>query len=257
VQAKLLRLLESGEYRPVGSEEGNKYANLRIIGAGQNKLVNNSDKLRGDLKARIAQLSVQLNPLEKLGEEIIIKICTALLERYSFTSISSKDGEDKKLSPKKIREYQDKLRDSSRKNLLLRNGWKESNIRELNNFLRHWLVFGDEEFYQLKQKLGAEDVKITVSESNGNSKEISIKDYGDFAPYLGPFNDENDISTIFKENPFENAVKAYVNYLFDRYNHMGIDEKEPRKRKTKKEFARRIGSTESKLRNLLKKNSEQ
>ncbi len=72
LQVKFLRVLESGEFRPVGSERV-FYADVRLITAtnrnSQNAIKNGL--MREDLYFRIAQFPVRMPPLRERGQDIV------------------------------------------------------------------------------------------------------------------------------------------------------------------------------------------
>jgi transcriptional regulator with PAS, ATPase and Fis domain len=71
MQAKLLRTLESGEYRPVGSNKS-LHSRFRILAAtsGDMEQVIRSGKLRPDLLHRLGAVRIALPPLRKRLEDI-------------------------------------------------------------------------------------------------------------------------------------------------------------------------------------------
>ncbi len=98
IQAKLLRCLESGEFRPIGGTE-NRYTDARIIAAGQPERLENPLNVRPDLKSRLCQLSVEILPLrevERRNAGTIYKIAFVFMERYTWTrmfpSLDAADG---------------------------------------------------------------------------------------------------------------------------------------------------------------------
>src|SRR5262249_23735620 len=81
LQAKLLRVLEDGHYRRVGSTEEN-HADVRII-AATNKNLNAAYKaghFREDLYYRLNVIAIVLSPLSERGEDI-----PALVEHFLNT----------------------------------------------------------------------------------------------------------------------------------------------------------------------------
>ncbi len=92
-QAKLLQVLETGEYRPVGSVE-KKSASVRLICATNQQLENlkNGKSFRTDLYFRISGVQLHIPPLRKRKEDI------QLLAKYFLDRISQKEGVKKELS---------------------------------------------------------------------------------------------------------------------------------------------------------------
>ena len=83
MQVKLLRLIETGTYRAVGSTEL-KRAQFRLICATHKNLSNNvaSGEFREDLYYRINAFPIVLPPLRERGEDIAL-IAKSMLEKFS------------------------------------------------------------------------------------------------------------------------------------------------------------------------------
>ncbi len=215
VQAKILRWLESGEYRPVGAVGGNKRVDVRIIGAGQGNLLNDSARIRPDLKARIAQLTVELFPLHELENQqpgTLIKIVNALLERYTWTNVLRK-GKRYTLTPKDIRDCRDELaKDDQKKKLLAAADWSESNVRQLNNFVRHWLAFEEDEFNNLSPR------NLGIGKELSGTGIVLKNRYGKYlTKYLNQVNTLSGFEKLIDENPIKNLTKAYAKYIYQLY----------------------------------------
>lgn len=240
IQAKLLRFMESGEYRPLGSTE-NRYSDTRIIAAGQpSRLDGNS--VRADLKSRIGQLDIDLLPLrelEKRSPGTLCKIAFILLERYTWTTIFNKN-QIRELTPYDIKEFQDKLASNLTLDLLVNREWKESNIRELNNFLRKWIVFGDDELNALKA--GREGQEASQQNSDTTFYDSELKSF------LKEPKDRNDLKQLVVKKPLQNLKKSYIRHLYAIYS--AIIEHENAtldipKKPTQKELAKIMGVTEN------------
>jgi DNA-binding NtrC family response regulator len=114
-QAALLRVLECGELRSVGSNKIEKVA-VRVLAATNENLdaMAAEGKFRMDLLLRLSGYRIRLQPLrERVGE--IPEIIDALLSRMSETSSL---GEPYQLTP-------------ALRGLLLNHSWQEGNVREL------------------------------------------------------------------------------------------------------------------------------
>lgn len=85
MQPKLLRMLESGEFRRVGGSRSLK-ADVRVVSATNRDLLNRVDQelFRHDLYYRVAGIEVPLPPLRERREDIPA-LAEALLERMSKT----------------------------------------------------------------------------------------------------------------------------------------------------------------------------
>jgi len=247
IQAKFLRVLESGEYRPLGGTE-NKYTNVRIIAAGQTQLLNDPLRIRRDLLSRLSQLNIEILPLRKL-EKIcpgtLRKIIFVLLERYTWTSVF-RNGTIYELSPKDIKDYQEALvRDAGKILKLSKCDWKESNIRQLNNFLRHWLVFGDGEFSAFPA-LNGHNVCTSESIETPAIPDVHISDE-QLSLYLQNLQSREELQALFVDNPISELKKSYMRHVGKVYER--IIENENRQkgteiRPTQKELASLIGITE-------------
>ena len=228
IQAKLLRFVESGEYRPLGSTQ-TRYADTRIIAAGQEKRLTGSKRIRPDLLSRINQVGIDVLPLRELESRCggtIYKIAYVLLERFTWSFVYQ-NGLKHELSPCDIKEYQIKLR-TTFSEYLIKHSWKDSNIRELQNFLRQWIVFGDEEFERLDTPVPGpgcfsqafHDRKLTL--------------------YLREPRSRSELKALGEKQPLRNLKKAYIRHLFMIYTNIVEKENLTRdisRKPTQKEFA--------------------
>lgn len=114
-QARLLRVLETGEYIPVGATEVRK-TDVRIVAATNVNIRQaiNEGRFREDLYYRLNQVPVQMPPLRERGEDII------LLFRLFAMQMAEKYRMDKVV-----------LTEES-KQLLMRYKWP-GNVRQLKN----------------------------------------------------------------------------------------------------------------------------
>ncbi|OOE74745.1 hypothetical protein BZG25_00895 [Salinivibrio sp. ML198] len=95
LQVKLLRVLESGEYRPVGSTRNQK-ANVRLLAATNRDAQEaiQQGKLREDIYYRLAQFVVTVPPLRARGDDIHA-LTTHFLAELNFnhqTTVSISDN---------------------------------------------------------------------------------------------------------------------------------------------------------------------
>jgi len=121
MQVKLLRLLETQTYRPVGSIAIKK-ANFRLICASHKDLLElvNAGKFRHDLYYRIAGLSIQLPPLRERNNDIV------LLAKHILNTL----GSDKTLSQPTL--------------AALKKYTFPGNIRELRNIVEQAILMADD-----------------------------------------------------------------------------------------------------------------
>lgn len=130
-QSKLLRVLENGQFRPLGSNQYIK-VNIRVIAATNRDLRESvkNGKFRQDLYHRLNRVEIHLPPLRERREDI------SLLIRHLLNMISVKM--DKKVSGVS--------RDVQK--LLLKYDWP-GNIRELENVLERASILTKKTFIDL------------------------------------------------------------------------------------------------------------
>jgi transcriptional regulator with PAS, ATPase and Fis domain len=248
IQAKLLRFIESGEYRPLGSSE-NRYSNIRILAAGQSARVDEPGMVRPDLKSRISQLDVELLPLrevEKRGPGTLHKIAFILLERYTWTTIFH-ENRQRELTPLDIKNFQEKLALPQNQELLCRQEWRVSNIRELNNFLRKWIVFGDDEFILLRQPIASGE-KLSDVMSSPVVQDEALQNF-----LANPINRE-ELKELFSKKPLQSLKNAYIRHIFAIYSKIIEQENlisDMPQKATQKELAKLMGVTENTISRLL------
>ena len=124
-QAKLLRVLGSGEYTAVGGRES-KQANVRIIAATNRSLEEmvRQGTFRQDLFYRIQVLPIILPPLRERKEDIPFLVNDILTKLGSSGRMVSRDL-----------------------TLLMEHDWP-GNVRELQNVLERYVAFGNLDFFQ-------------------------------------------------------------------------------------------------------------
>jgi len=242
IQAKLLRFLESGEYRPLGGTE-NRYSDIRIIAAGQSVRLDSANGVRPDLQSRIGQLDVEILPIrevEKRSPGTLYKIAFILLERFIWTTIFH-ESLLRELTPGDIKRFQLELALPHNLELLSDQQWKNSNIRELNNFLRKWIVFGDGEFRYLKSP------SMPARIACGDPKSPAFYDDALYGFLVEP-KDRKELKELFSKKPLKNLKQSYVRHLFEIYAKIVEQENKaldmPNKA-TQKELATLMGVTEN------------
>jgi two-component system, NtrC family, response regulator GlrR len=124
-QVKLLRFLQDGEYRSVGSEQI-RHANIRVIAAANADFsqVLCSGRFREDLFYRLSVLTLALPPLRERPGDIYLLACDFLEKQAAITN-----GRPKNLSLAAL-------------NRLLSHSWP-GNVRELQNVLMRAIVLSD------------------------------------------------------------------------------------------------------------------
>lgn len=124
-QARLLRVLESGEYIRVGSSEVKK-TNIRVVAATNKNMLQavNEGKFRADLYYRLSTILITIPPLRERGNDI-------LLLTHKF---SSEFSEKYRTAPVKF--------DDSAKAVLLSYRWP-GNVRQLKNVVEQIALFED------------------------------------------------------------------------------------------------------------------
>jgi len=141
-QVKLLRVLESGEYTPVGETEGRK-SNFRLISATNKDpadLIRNNS-MRLDFFYRIGVIPIVIPPLRERTEDI------PLLAEHFF----------KKLNPGKTHKKLSGLQLDK----LMSHNWT-GNVRELQNVLHRFITTGEIRFLQISR---SEPENITQPET--------------------------------------------------------------------------------------------
>ena len=122
LQAKLLRVLQEGEYEPVGSSRTHK-VNVRVIAATNRDLQRavNLGEFRQDLYYRLNVFPIQLPPLRERGDDIVLltRAFVDKLARQLGRSIAPLSGEDMR----RLKSY----------------AWP-GNVRELQNVLERAVI---------------------------------------------------------------------------------------------------------------------
>jgi len=150
VQPKLLHVLQSGDYTPLGSEESFK-ADVWVIAATNRDLEADTlaGKFRQDLYYRLATIKIVIEPLRRRPEDII-----HLIHYYLQHFARQLKGKTIEVPSRKSMER------------LVTYHWP-GNVRELQNVLKRIVIFGDTEkaFEEMQadtaqtQNPGAEEVK--------------------------------------------------------------------------------------------------
>lgn len=122
-QARLLRVLESGEFLKVGSSEVQK-TNIRVVAATNVDMIAavRSGKFREDLYYRLSTVQISVPPLRDRGNDILLlarKFAADFAERYRTPRITL---------------------DEDASNMLLHYGWP-GNVRQLKNVIEQIALF--------------------------------------------------------------------------------------------------------------------
>jgi transcriptional regulator with GAF, ATPase, and Fis domain len=193
LQARILRVIQNSEIKPVGQIQVKK-VDIRIISATNINIQEavNTGAFRQDLFFRLSVLPLQLPPLRERKEDI------PLLFRHFMKRESLRMGLPAKPTVPEAM------------HLLISYGW-EGNIRELENIARYLLVVVDSDviepqdlpfFYDLDRKLPTVPAPV-VDDPPSNTKEV--------VP-------EHSRSLSFGERSWEQVEKAYVRYLLEKHN---------------------------------------
>jgi DNA-binding NtrC family response regulator len=151
-QVKLLRFLQNGEYRPVGSSRS-AIANVRVIAATNVDLSQRvkSQLFREDLYYRLNSLSLPIPPLRERIEDIVLLV-TYFLDRYAI-------------------EHSQKVREISQAALrkLMAYSWP-GNVRELESVITKALVFTTAEILQV------DDIELPSSDRDETFRTQSLRE---------------------------------------------------------------------------------
>ena len=156
LQAKLLRVLENWEFKPIGSDKI-KTVDIRLISAtNQNIQEMIANKLfREDLFYRISTISLNLPTLNDRISDI------PALTNYILKNISRKFGKEIKIAPDAI-------------TLLTKHNYK-GNVRELENILEQGAVSATNGRIEIKNLTVSED-KSFLDDCLANTDGMSLKD---------------------------------------------------------------------------------
>src|SRR4051812_18570671 len=156
-QARLLRVLETGEFIRVGSSKVQK-TDVRVIAATNKDLLQLTDrgKFREDLYYRLSTVPIRVPALRDRQEDIIIlfrKFAVDFAEKYKTTPVQL---------------------DDEAKNMLINYPWK-GNVRELKNIAEQISVLTTEKLISAKQlqqflpEANVNRLPVLASSANGTS----------------------------------------------------------------------------------------
>jgi DNA-binding NtrC family response regulator len=169
VQAKLLRVMESPEYRPVGASLPRR-ADIRIVAATNQNLKSLADegKFRDDLFYRLSVLPIYIPPLRERREDIP-KLA------YHFLRIYCRE------MGRRIQGFSDEALEA-----LINHDWP-GNVRQLKNVVERLVIMADEavlDYHHLVDNLhvsrGATPGRVpgTLNELRALKKRIIAEHYG-------------------------------------------------------------------------------
>ena len=178
-QARLLRVLENGEFIKVGSSKANK-TNVRILAASNVNMVElvKKGKFREDLYYRLNTISIHLPPLRERGTDI----------HLLFRKFAADFAEQYKTHPIKL----------SNEAVQILNNYKwPGNIRQLKNFVAQLSIIEKERDINeitLQNYLPQETSKTPILFQNPNKEDLSEREI----LYKVLFDMKNDLTELKK-----------------------------------------------------------
>ncbi len=151
-QARLLRVLQEGEVRPIGSVESHK-VDVRLVAATHRDLrkLCQENKFREDLYFRLNVVQIELPPLRERGKDILT-LADAMLERFSHEM-----GKNKlRLSPEAIQ-------------VITSYGWP-GNVREMENAIQRAVILCEDET-EISHDLLSIDLDLVKVDNKDESKQ--------------------------------------------------------------------------------------
>ncbi len=171
MQAKLLRVLETGEFSRLGSNEIIK-SDFRLISATNKDLQIeiDSNRFRSDLFYRINVIPIEVPPLRKRRDDIPLLVNHFVSETVVTNGLSEKTVSDDLM------------------NIFINYDWP-GNVRQLKNIVERMVVLSEEDVIDVKD---APNILLS-----GNSMEITIEN-NDYNPTLKEARDEFEKTYILK-----------------------------------------------------------
>ena len=167
-QARLLRVLESGEYIPVGATEVKK-TDVRVVAATNVKLRKaiSEGRFREDLYYRLNTIPIQMPPLRKRGDDIVLLFrlfAMQMAEKYKMEKITLTDDA---------------------KQMLMHYKWP-GNVRQLKNITEQISILS-------KQRLITPEILAQFIPQDHETTELAL-----VSPKTGPHSYENEREIVFK-----------------------------------------------------------
>lgn len=162
------------------------------------------------------------------------------MERYTWTRMF-RDNSSLLLTLADIKRYQEELSEYANISRISGQEWRESNIRELNNFLRQWIVFGDVEL----DRLSASPAGVNSSASAAQPPHIHDEVLRSIL--VDPQN-RAEFKALLEKKPLRSLKEAYIRHLYTIYSRIIDGENmtaDMPKKATQKELARLMGVTEN------------
>ncbi len=184
-QARLLRVLQEGEVRPIGSVESHK-VDVRLVAATHRDLrkLCQENKFREDLYFRLNVVQLELPPLRERGKDILT-LADAMLERFS-----GEMGKNKlRLSPEAIQ-------------VITSYGWP-GNVREMENAIQRAVILCEDET-EISHDLLSIDLDLVKADSDETLKHTSTSSAS--ATSLGPSNNDDSTDDLSLEDYFQRFV---------------------------------------------------
>lgn len=177
-QARLLRILESGEFIKVGSSKSQK-TDVRVVAATNKDLYQlvSQEKFREDLYYRLSTVPIRVPALRERGNDIHLlfrKFSQDFSEKYKCTPIT--------LDPEAVQ-------------VLLNQKW-EGNVRQLKNIVEQMIVLETERTVsaEVLRKYLPQENYLPATTSTANEKAMSERDIF----YKVLFDVKNDLNDLKK-----------------------------------------------------------
>ncbi len=177
LQAKLLHVLQDGEFSRLGSRTTTK-VDVRVLAATNLKIEEAiaAKKFREDLYYRLNAFTIHLPPLRERKEEIPLHLIQAMARyanRYSRTPLP--------LTPGLV-------------NACVRYSWP-GNLRELQNFVKRYLILGDESLVRSELEAKSEPVASDAPVAGASAAETGTL-RGGLKSLVRSVKDEAEIEAI-------------------------------------------------------------
>ena len=198
LQAKLLHVLQSGEFSPLGSEKDFK-TDTWVIAATNHDLKQdiNDGKFREDLYYRLNIIKVYISPLRERPEDI-----PPLIEYYIDEYASQLGGRNLERPSAEIIKKMQTYR------------WP-GNVRELQNVLKRMLVLGDAD--QIIEEL----FEVAAADSGPNTDMVTNPSRTSFSPLFDlkasdPMNNNSFSLKALKKKAMDKVEKEVISYVLER-----------------------------------------